>query len=75
MLEKMVKEAATTDSAASIAFATKKDRSLRFGVDYWNLNDFMIRDSYPLFALANASTAWMKQRCFQYWALIQVIDE
>lgn len=48
MLSEEVIKAATTERASPIIFASKKDDSLRFCVDYRKFNAVTVRDSYPL---------------------------
>lgn len=41
-------EQSVSECATHVLFAPKKDGSLRFSVDYRNLNTMKIKDSYPL---------------------------
>ena len=48
MLKADVIEASSSEWAAPIVFAPKKDGSLRFCIDYRKLNEVTLLDSYPI---------------------------
>lgn len=53
MLRKEVIETVTTESTSTIVFAPRKDRPLRFCVDYHQSHAVIFRDSYPLQRMDN----------------------
>lgn len=48
VLAEKLMEPVTTKWAALVAFAPRKDGSLRICADYWNMEAVVICDSYPL---------------------------
>jgi hypothetical protein len=48
MLKAVITEPATSEWAGPVVLITRKDRSIRFCVDYRKLNPMTIKDSYPI---------------------------
>lgn len=66
MVTEKVSETATTECAATIVFAHKKNGSTCFCVDYYRLNAVTIRESYPSVEWTNVSTAWENGQRFRH---------
>ena len=48
MLQRDVTDPSSSRWASTVIIVKKKDRSYRFCVDYWKLNNVTVKDSYPL---------------------------